>query len=119
MHRGEAVLVLVEVGVELVLFRHLDDLAVGVVDPAVEAAGDHRGLVAAEGLFAGLDDDLVAAVRTGVVEAADLAVLAAHEDHRGLGEGQLLDLVVAGLAISSTRPTFSQLLRKTFWRSCS
>ena len=78
VHRGQAVVVLRETVIEALLAGHLLERAVRVIDPAVEPAGDDRRLRAAESFLARFADDGVAAMRAGIVEGADLAVLGAH-----------------------------------------
>src|SRR5207245_6726566 len=81
---------LVEIS-ELVLVSDEAQVAFGGERPAVESA--------AEALAAALPaaDELVAAMGAGVVERADLAVLAAHDQQRRLEDGHLADEVAAGI----------------------
>ena len=50
-----------------------------------------------DGALPGAAHQFVPAVRAHIVEAAHRTVLAAHDDDRGMGEGETLDLVAAGL----------------------
>src|SRR5206468_7259934 len=88
--RPEPERALVEIS-ELVLVGHQLELALGREGPAMESAAE---ALPAAGAAA---DELVAAMRARIVERADLAVLAAHDQERRLEDGQLADEVAAGL----------------------
>jgi hypothetical protein len=94
VHRDEAVVGLVQVE-ELTLLLHERAPAVELVLPAVVLA-DELAAAAARLLAREVGPyQLVAAVAADVVEGADLAVHAAHDDDRRVGERELLREVAA------------------------
>ena len=100
-------------GMEALEIGRGDQRPVTAESPHVVRAGE--GVLLAAGLFG----QLGAAVGAGVVEGADLAVLAAHDQDRGLGEFQFAANEAARLGQFADVADFSQLRIHTALRSSS